>query len=432
MKKNLLLFIVMFIMASASYAQWTHFNTYFPWSLFAVDFVDDQLGYAVGEQGSVLKTTDGAISWEVVKSVPGVWFTSVYAYNSNIVAAVGSYGSIYITLDGGATWLDRSIPFAPSGYYNHFRDVTYDPYIDRYIVIGYAGAYYEVHTTLPYTMRTDIPWTMHSIALDYGYNDPLSSGYGKAYIAATDGRLYRTTNHGTSWLFVNIQMSMGIYDYLNSVVSFRENRAVIVGNNGRIIRTKNGGLSWTDISHGITSQHLRAVDAAPSGAPPYTLVAVGDNGVMLKSLNGGQVWSNETSGTTNHLYGVSLPTTDYGYAIGEVGNGTYATSLFTDNLSATSISGNSEIVPDAFKLSQNYPNPFNPVTKINFGLPSTEFVKLTVFDITGRVVDVLVNQSLDAGSYEFTFDATNLTSGMYFYRLDAGAFSETKKMMLIK
>jgi enediyne biosynthesis protein E4 len=89
-------------------------------------------------------------------------------------------------------------------------------------------------------------------------------------------------------------------------------------------------------------------------------------------------------------------------------------------------------VPDKFTLHQNYPNPFNPVTKIRFDISTASNVKVTVFDITGRVVVTLVNGYMQAGTFETDFDASKLSSGVYFYRLDTKSFTETKKMVLIK
>lgn len=89
-------------------------------------------------------------------------------------------------------------------------------------------------------------------------------------------------------------------------------------------------------------------------------------------------------------------------------------------------------VPAGFELSQNYPNPFNPTTNIKISLPESEFVNLTVYDIVGREVAVLVNDKLNTGIYNVDFNASHLASGTYFYRLTAGSFTEVKKMMLVK
>jgi uncharacterized delta-60 repeat protein len=88
--------------------------------------------------------------------------------------------------------------------------------------------------------------------------------------------------------------------------------------------------------------------------------------------------------------------------------------------------------PITFSLSQNYPNPFNPVTNIGLRIAHSGFVSLKVFDITGKEVAVLVNNELDAGEYNVSFDASQLASGTYFYRIEAGQFTEVKKMILIK
>jgi hypothetical protein len=90
------------------------------------------------------------------------------------------------------------------------------------------------------------------------------------------------------------------------------------------------------------------------------------------------------------------------------------------------------VQPQAFRLGQNYPNPFNPATKIQYSIPASSFVTLKVFDVLGREVATLVNGEQGAGSYSADFDATNLADGPYFYRIQAGNFSETKKMMLLK
>ncbi len=89
-------------------------------------------------------------------------------------------------------------------------------------------------------------------------------------------------------------------------------------------------------------------------------------------------------------------------------------------------------IPAKFELLQNFPNPFNPVTDIRFVLPKTSIVKISIYDILGKEIEVLVNEKLSPGSYNVGWDASKHPSGVYLYKLSAGDFVETKKMILIK
>jgi hypothetical protein len=85
-----------------------------------------------------------------------------------------------------------------------------------------------------------------------------------------------------------------------------------------------------------------------------------------------------------------------------------------------------------YSLNQNYPNPFNPVTKINFEIPKQGLVSLKIYDVQGREVRTLVNEVKAPGVYAFDFNGTELSSGVYFYRMEANGYTDIKKMMLIK
>ncbi|RQW81948.1 MAG: T9SS C-terminal target domain-containing protein [Geobacter sp.] len=91
-----------------------------------------------------------------------------------------------------------------------------------------------------------------------------------------------------------------------------------------------------------------------------------------------------------------------------------------------------QIIADKFELMQNYPNPFNPSTKIQYAISNRQFVLLKIFNILGDEVAVLVNEEKEQGVYDITFNATGLSSGMYLYKLQAGSFVETKKMVLLR
>jgi len=92
----------------------------------------------------------------------------------------------------------------------------------------------------------------------------------------------------------------------------------------------------------------------------------------------------------------------------------------------------STTVPDKFSLHQNYPNPFNPATTIKFDIRTAAFTKLTVFDVLGREIQTLVNEVLKTGSYSLVLDGSEYNSGVYFYRLASGDFTETKRMLMVK
>jgi hypothetical protein len=99
---------------------------------------------------------------------------------------------------------------------------------------------------------------------------------------------------------------------------------------------------------------------------------------------------------------------------------------------STSVSATANNLPFTFCLEQNYPNPFNPSTTIKFELPQTSHVKLSVSDLLGREVIVLLNEKRNAGIHEVKLEGSNLASGVYFYRLQARDFIQTKKLVILK
>ncbi len=103
------------------------------------------------------------------------------------------------------------------------------------------------------------------------------------------------------------------------------------------------------------------------------------------------------------------------------------------NLSAQGVSPQSGRAQGAgLELGQNYPNPFNPVTTISYTIPKSGFIKIKVYDVTGKEIEILVEEFKNAGRYQVRFEGSNFASGIYFYKLTAGEFSETKRMVLIR
>jgi len=129
--------------------------------------------------------------------------------------------------------------------------------------------------------------------------------------------------------------------------------------------------------------------------------------------------------------------TDYLNSITEIKNYASLIQYWYDNDFVVDVEEVAQTLPLEFSLSQNYPNPFNPITKITYTIPNVgtslmKFLQLKIYDILGREVATLVNEEKPAGKYEVNFDASNLSSGVYFYSLKAGSFIESKKLMVLK
>ncbi len=138
--------------------------------------------------------------------------------------------------------------------------------------------------------------------------------------------------------------------------------------------------------------------------------------MLGKTINAGYSWSFQEQNRRH--YSVAI-VGDWSYTTGDSG------IIYRSQLQLTGIQPIVE-TPEKYNLSQNYPNPFNPSTKINFSIPKSGKVKLSVFNMVGKEVVVLLDQSLSAGNYTADFDASNLTSGVYFYTLQSENFTETK------
>lgn len=174
--------------------------------------------------------------------------------------------------------------------------------------------------------------------------------------------------------------------------------------------TGNIQIQW---HQGNPSSPLNVLAMRPVESSPYVFIVPSSNGGTIPGVNFRLSGSNPP--------GSSIPD-------GRI-------SAFTNYFSIsnpTSLTVESEIIPIEYSLQDNYPNPFNPVTNIKFGLPKESSVKLTVYDALGKEVTLLVNQHLEAGSFKADWNASDYPSGIYYYKLEAGEFTETKKMVLIK
>ncbi len=232
------------------------------------------------------------------------------------------------------------------------------------------------------------------------------------------GIFLKTTNGGATWSTHYIRDSVYLYggDFIN------ENTGWLVGSKGSIYKTVNGGLNWQNFSLDNKGKFYSA-DFVNENIG----YIVGDSGIVIKTTNGGLNWIEQNPGVSMSLFCVQFKDQNKGWIVGDGG-----IILNTTNGGIViGVAENSQ-TPERYFLYQNYPNPFNPVTVIKYNVPEKSNVFLKVFDILGREVLTLINEVKNPGTYETEFDGTKLASGLYFYRLEAGDYTETKKMVLIK
>lgn len=148
-------------------------------------------------------------------------------------------------------------------------------------------------------------------------------------------------------------------------------------------------------------------------------------GTIIKTTDSGITWLPDTSPVFNILNSVFFLTINTAYAVGA--NGTILKYSGTTNISEGPFSR-----PVDFIMNQNYPNPFNPSTTIGFVIPRASDVQLEVFNMLGQKVATLVSEMFQAGEHKVRWDAAGLSSGIYFYRLKAGSFSYSKKLILLR
>lgn len=151
--------------------------------------------------------------------------------------------------------------------------------------------------------------------------------------------------------------------------------------------------------------------------------------MIYKTTNSGLNWSQQSVPGAYNLLTMYFINAQTGWTAGLFGK-MYKTTNGGDLITGIEPAG--EEIPGRYSLSQNYPNPFNPATNINFQLPVSSYVKLTVFDTQGREIEILVNEEMSAGTHNVSWNASGFASGVYLYRLEAKDYSEIRKMILIK
>jgi len=237
-------------------------------------------------------------------------------------------------------------------------------------------------------------------------------------------KLYKSVNAGVNWTLVNTAAASEIPSMSNTVFD-PATMWTTEWSGSNIYKSTNNGDNWT-VHHSNTFSGWGS-DICHEDP---TMMLTGSWGARATiSLDAGETWTDISSGLSGHGGGILVG--DRGYILAHQGSNIYKLNVLYSII--TSVSENTiSSIPKSFDLSQNYPNPFNPSTKINYDLPKSGNVVLKVYNQLGKEVSTLVNSYKNAGSYELNFDGSNLSSGIYFYKLEADGLTATKKMLLIK
>jgi len=339
---------------------------------------------SVGNSGKVIWSPDDGNSWEdhsisgLTENLYGLDF--LYLGSAGIGTVVcGQKGTMYVSTYSGSGWKWTNVNTNTTANLNSIAAIGKS----LFIVVGDSG-------TILKTYDQGNSWEDHTVG-GAKFNSIFDGGkvdaYGYLWIAGDNGRIYATTSYGISWFPQN----SGVTDNLHDIQFRNQNEGMVVGDNGVVRYTNNGGLTWL--------------------ADPYF------NGI--------------TSGDI-----VSVATVDFNTGLALVRNtsldGGPPASMFVVSSEPLSNNEHENTTPYEYSLGQNYPNPFNPLTKINYTVPQFGLIIIKVYDVLGKEVATLVNEEKPAGVYEVEFDASQMNSGIYFYKLATGNFSETKKLVFLK
>lgn len=404
--------------------------------------------------GILLFSASLKADWQPQTSGTTENLNSVYFTTELTGCAVGANGEIIITVNGGTAWTSPA-----SGTTQGLLAVDFPSPLTGYAAGG--------NGTIVKTTNGGLTWTAGTVPNMLTINDVDFINDNTGFVCGADGRSARTTNGGTSWISgTNLTID------LTSLRAFDAATVIVAGISGSVYKTTNSGQNWTqqptpsnnfissivfsDLTNGyfttlgLTEQFYRTTNGggnwiettspgSTSGLADLSIVnsltvyGCGSNAAIRRTTNGGQSWQTQpvTGGVTSYLNDIFMVNANVGYAVGANG-----TVLRTSN-GGVGIQQISSEIPERFSLSQNYPNPFNPVTNFEFSISPVGAihespVKLSVYNTIGEEIAVLINEPLKAGVYKYSFDASALNSGVYFYRMSAGDFSETRRMILVK
>ncbi len=390
--------------------------------LLNIQFFNINTGYVTG-QNSIFKTTNSGINWINISSTTGSGYYALHFLNQNTGYVGGHYnsynGRILKTTNGGQNWIAQQ-----TGLYDVEVNTIYA--IDENIVIigeNFAGTNGQIFKSTNGGQN----WVRVFFSAYKGIECIKFINNFTGF--ACGSSFWKTTDAGNSWN----EKTIPYYYHQYSICFLNENTGYMVGVNS-IAKTTNSGDNWIVQTPNINS-YLMSV----SFININTGMIVGDGNTILRTTNGGENWLNISRPGFDYLGEVQMLNSDTVFCAGWIYDTTYR-SLVLKSYSGgmTMINNYSNEYPAYINLYQNYPNPFNPSTKIKFDIApllrgaGVVWTELKVYDITGRQIQTLVNEKLNPGTYEVTFDGSNYASGVYFYQLKSGEFVSTKKLILLK
>jgi photosystem II stability/assembly factor-like uncharacterized protein len=397
-----------------------------------LDYNNPQKLYGGTQDNNTIRTQTGNLDdWNALIGGDG-FYVIVDFTNPNIIYAESQNGYLQKSTDGGANFYNARNGINQNEPTNWSTPVIMDPNNSNILYYGTNRVYR--------TTNGAANWT--AISPDLTDDGPRLGTVTTIDVAATnsnvifagtdDSHVWVTTDNGTTWNDVSASLP---YRWVTRVKVDPNNESnVYVTFSGlkwhdpqpHVFKSSDKGNNWTDISSNLPDAPVNAF--AVDNNDPNRLYLGSDVGAFM-SFNGGVSWQPIADGLpTVSVYDMKIHPTENYLAIGTHGRSMYMVDLsqVVNNVQ------NQSTIPESFKLYQNYPNPFNPTTKLSFIIGNSSFVTLKVYDVLGKEVATLVNEEKSSGKYSVNFNANNLASGIYFYKLQAGNFTKTMKMILMK
>jgi len=379
--------------------------------LYNVDFVNQNTGWVTGNNSVILKTTNGGLNWfnqPIDLGYPkNLYGLDMLDANTGYIA--GWFETILKTTNGGTNW--NIISNIPSNNGNSNNDIYFHNTETGWICSSLG----RVLRTINGGLNWDTSFA-DNILRDIQF---LNAQTG--WVCGDGGTLFKSINGGINWIqWQTLTGSNLDLHFMNPDTGW------LVGEQSNyVFKTTNGGIRWDTIAQ-LPGGNLQYSYCIYFTRPDIGYIG-GTFTRLFKSINGGTLWGRDVIDNLGFINNFSFLNDTVGWA---VAGGTIIHT--TNGGSVVKVEQISSHMPLAFDLFQNYPNPFNPSTNIKFAIPQAENVKMVIFDILGREVTTLVNELRQAGNYVVDFNASALSSGVYFYRIDAGNFTQTKKMLLVK